>query len=140
VQDGRSSPPIVADLSGTILLDGDVSEGARAAISESLQRFADKFGSKVRDVERNRRRAGTPKAEYTASIVLEAEAMLHRGAESPSTRRVDLAIRLVSPISAGTAGIMGSYLHSLWQAAVFGAVATVAVIAVVASAIRAGGK
>ncbi|GGK43482.1 hypothetical protein GCM10010124_40330 [Pilimelia terevasa] len=121
----------------SVVLDGIVSDGARGKVGESMQRFADDLCAKMRDLERAQREPSAETAEYTASLTIKAEERLRRSTEGARRGKLDISLGLISPIFSGAAGIMGSYLNSVWQAGAFGAVAAVAALSTVAMVLRA---
>jgi hypothetical protein len=120
--------PATIDMTVRITLDGTVSDGARRSITESVRSFSEKFTAKVREVESNQRAPGAEQAEYTASTVIKANEMLKQQHGDTQSGPVGIALALLVPISSGAAGILGSYLHSVWQSITFGATAMTAVI------------
>jgi hypothetical protein len=132
-----SPSPLTATAS--IVVEGVVSEAAQARVSESIQRYADDLSAKIREIEKNERVAGAENPEVTASTVIKASERLKEQPEGSKPSAMDIALRLIPPISSGAAGILGSYLNSLLQAAIFGAVAAIAVLSTVALVFR-GGK
>jgi hypothetical protein len=116
-------------VSSQIILGGDISDGAQVQLAESIQRFANDLCNKVREVESDQRAAGVENPEYTASVVIRANEKLRQHGD-PRVTRLDMGVGLASPVSSGAAGILGSYLHSIWQAATFGAVTVVAIITI----------
>lgn len=125
------------EVKASVTLDGLVFDGAREKVAESIQRYADDLCSKMRDLERDQRELAADKAEYTASLVIKADGRLRRSMGAAPRTRADVTFALMAPLSSGAAGILGGYLHSVWQAVVFGAVASAAAICTVAVALKA---
>lgn len=109
-----------------IVMDGTISEGAEGRLNESIQKFADELCKRVRETEKRERAAGQDVPEYTASNVIKANDRLTREAGDHRPSFVDILLRVTAPVFSGAAGIMGSYLNSVFQAGLFGAVAAIA--------------
>ena len=125
------SPSATIDTEVHITLDGTVSDGARRRIIESVETQTAAFTAKVREIERDDRAPGAEQAEFTASTVIKANAELKRQNSNPQSGPLAISLAILVPIASGAAGVSGSYLHSVWQAIVFGVTATTAVIATV---------
>lgn len=123
--------PSTIDVEVRITLDGTVSDGARRRIIESIENQTAAFTAKVCDVERDDRAPGAEQAEFTASTVIKANRELKRQNSDPQSGPLAISLAILAPIASGAAGISGAYLHSVWQAIIFGATATMAVIATV---------
>jgi hypothetical protein len=130
-QPSPTSPSATIDIEVHITLDGTISDGARRQIIESVKNQTAAFTAKVREIERDDRAPGAEQAEFTASTVIKTNAELKRQNSNPQSGVLAISLAILSPIASGAAGVSGSYLHSLWQAIVFGATAMTAVIAIV---------
>ena len=126
-----SNTPATIDMEVHITLDGTISESAQRSIRESITEQAAAFTDKLREVERSERAYGAKQAEFTASTVIKTNEELKRETGDSQSGLFDIILALLVPIASGAAGVSGSYLHSVWQAIVFGATATTAVIATV---------
>jgi hypothetical protein len=135
---GRTGPDAQPLLfTALVNLDGNVSDGTQRQISQAMQTFANNLASKMQEVERDQRSPGVDNAEYTASTVIRATEELKRRPGGTRPSNLDISVRLIAPISSGAAGILGTYLHSIWQAGLFGFVVCIAIVTTVAIVIKA---
>ncbi|MBT2226049.1 hypothetical protein [Nonomuraea sp. NEAU-A123] len=119
-----------------IEIEGYASEAARDNVTKHIQRYAKELADKIREVERGDRVAGADNPEVTASTVIKASERLTRQRETVRSSPLDLILSIVSPISSGAAGILGSYLSTPLNIGVFGAVAAIAVISTTALVLK----
>jgi hypothetical protein len=113
--------------STSVRLQAEPSDAVRSQIAKLLQRRADSLSAKIHEVEQDERVPGAEEPEVTASTVIKAEAKLNERLTNTKKSKWDVALRLSAPISSGAAGILGSYLNSTFQSALFGFVAAFAV-------------
>ncbi len=134
-QPPQLNPATTIDMKIQIALEGTVSEAAQRRIVESIRSQAAGFTSMLRDIEERQRESGAEQAEFTASTVIKAnEAIKRQGSDSQPGMLVS-TLAIMAPLSSAAAAISGAYLHSVWQAILFGITATVAVIATVLSVV-----
>jgi len=125
----QPNPPVTIDVTIQVKLEGTVTEGAERGIVRCIQDQAAGFTSMLRDVEIRHRESGAEQAEFTASTVIKANEAIKRQSSDSQPGILASIPAIVAPLSSAAAAISGAYLHSIWQAILFGITAVVAVIA-----------
>jgi hypothetical protein len=126
------------EVTTSVTLAGAIPDGARGRVIQSVQRYADELCSKITEVEKKARAAGVTSAEFTASHVIKADEAIWQEVRTKAGV-LTICVNVSAPIFMGLAGLLGNYLHSMWQAALFGAAAALAVVTTVES-VRRGAK
>jgi hypothetical protein len=136
---GPGQPPTIevipVSANVQVVLNG-ATDGARAEFSEAVQTYAMRLASESEKQEISNRPPGVMFPEVTASSVVRARTVLSRYGERARPGVSEVAALVGLPIFSSAAGVIGSYLHSVWQWAAFSGSAFLGVFCVCYLAFR----
>ena len=118
-------------------LDGAY-EPAQLAFAHAVQTYAERLAIESANQEISERAPGVNSKEITESAVIRAKDALDKKVALQIRKRSPLEPYALagSPIFAGAAGIMGTYLHSLLQVVVFFVLAVLAIACILHLSVR----
>lgn len=129
----HASPSVTIEEQVSIVLEGEVSRAAQRQISEWVADQTAVIGDKLREVEKRDRGQGVTQADYNVGTVITAKDEMRARNSAPRSGPLATTLAIVTPLAAVAAGVSGSYLHSIWQAIIFGITAAVAAICTILS-------
>lgn len=124
-----SAPPPPVSAHVRVHLHG-ATEGARAEFSDAVQAFASFLAEECQRQELAIRPPGVTHLEITANAVVRAKQVSDRYGTRPKPAIMDRVCLITTPIAGSATGVLGSYLTSALNIALFGLAAFITVFAV----------
>jgi len=100
---------------------------AQTEFKDAVQAYANSLAAESQKQELSLRRPGAIHIEVSYNAVRRAREAINRHGERAKMKPFDMACTGGAPILSGSAGVMGSFLHSPLQIVVFGILSALAI-------------